>query len=63
MTLLNRITASKTHVVYVRDAAGTVNFYLNGVAVVTNTIAGNISPAWGNTYRFGLENSIDRHFR
>jgi hypothetical protein len=50
-------TLNLTHVVYTRDAAGSVRIYVNGVQSASTTLTGNFS-AWTSNYKLGLVNEL-----
>jgi hypothetical protein len=50
-------TLNLTHVVYTRDAAGSVRIYVNGVQSASTTLAGNFS-SWTSSYKLGLVNEL-----
>jgi hypothetical protein len=51
------LSANLTHVVYTRDASGTVTLYLNGVKQLQTTRAGNFSH-WEDAYQLALGNEL-----
>ncbi len=51
------LSANLTHVVYTRNASGTVTLYLNGVKKLQTTRGGDFSN-WDGTYRLGLGNEL-----
>ena len=53
----NTITTNLQHVIYTRDAAGTVTLYVNGVVVATDTALGDMSN-WDTTWQLGLGNEL-----
>ncbi len=52
------LSANLTHVVYTRDASGTVTLYLNGVKKLQTTRGGNFSN-WDSAYRLALGNELN----
>ncbi len=52
------VTGALTHVLYVREASGTVRFYVDGVLVATDQIGGDLSN-WDDDYGLTLANEAD----
>jgi hypothetical protein len=51
------LSATLMHVVYTRNASGTVTLYLNGVRQLQTTVSGNFSN-WDSAYRLALGNEL-----
>jgi len=51
------LSASLTHVVYTRNAAGAVTIYLDGEPVTTGTVGGTLSN-WDSGFKLGLANEL-----
>lgn len=51
------LTTTLTHVAYTRNLSGAAKFYINGIEVENETVAGNFSN-WASDYKFGLANEF-----
>ncbi|RMF69067.1 MAG: LamG domain-containing protein, partial [Cyanobacteria bacterium J069] len=54
------------HLVYTRDSAGNATLYVNGQAVRSDRLEGNLKTVWENTFRLALGNELlgaDRTWR